>query len=63
MTARRLAVRDQNGDLMGIIICDSDEAYEQAIRKIDEWKLPAQQAGDLPSLEELKASRTQGDQE
>lgn len=60
MPARRLACVDANGDLLGYIICDSDEAYEQTVKKITEtMNLPDQRPGDLPSLEELKAREEQ----
>ena len=54
MTGRRLACVDANGDLVGMIICDSDEAYEAAISKIKTWDLKDQRPEDLPSVDELK---------
>lgn len=56
MIVRRLACVDAQGELLGYIVCDTDEDYARAIERIKSFDLPNQREGDLPTLEEL-ASR------
>ena len=53
MTVRRLACVDARGELLGYIVCATDEDYKHAIERIKSFNLPNQREGDLPTLEEL----------
>lgn len=55
---RQLACVDAKGERVGVIVCDSDEAYAQAVEKIKTWSLPGQRPDDLPSVEALAARET-----
>lgn len=57
MTTRLLACEDSEGRFLGFIVCDGDEAYAQAIKKIKDMDLKDQCPGDLPTLEELKGAQ------
>lgn len=59
MSVRQLACLDGDGNMIGILVCTSDEEYEDAVENIRRhWDLPHQLQEDLPSLK-----RTQQEQQ
>ena len=57
MTVRLLRVEGADGEFLGIIVCNDDEAYEAAIKQLRQMDLPRNQPGDLPTLEELRKDK------